>query len=385
MNYLFTLGLALGCSLSLMAQETVKPHKDSNIQLTKLVDLESTDVKDQNRSGTCWSFSSLSFLESELIRMGKGRHDLAEMFVVHQVYLLKAEKFVRMHGKNNFGPGGAFHDPLYILKHIGLVPQSAFPGLKYGEEEIFHGELDAVLEAYVKAVVSNPNRRLSTSWLKGLEGILDAYLGQAPEQFSYQGKSYTPRSFADDMGLKAENYVDLTSFTHHPFYASFPIEIPDNWSWEPAWNLPIDELMQVLDYALENGFTVAWGADVSDKGFMHRDGIAVLPAGDWEDKDAEARKEAAKEPLAQQKVSQAMRQEAFDRYETTDDHGMQITGKYKDQNGTIYYKVKNSWGDDSNDCGGYFYATAAYLRLRTINFLVHRDAVPAAILSKLKL
>ena len=385
MNYLFTLGLALGCSFSLMAQETVKPHKDSNIQLTKLVDLESTDVKDQNRSGTCWSFSSLSFLESELIRMGKGRHDLAEMFVVHQVYLLKAQKFVRMHGKNNFGPGGAFHDPLYILKHIGLVPQAAFPGLKYGEEEIFHGELDAVLEAYVKAVVSNPNRRLSTAWLNGLEGILNAYLGEAPEQFSYQGKSYTPRSFADDMGLKAEQYVDLTSFTHHPFYASFPIEIPDNWSWESAWNLPIDELMQVLDHALENGFTVAWGADVSDKGFMHRDGIAVLPEGDWATKDADARKEAAKEPLPQQKVSQAMRQEAFDRYETTDDHGMQITGKYKDQNGTVYYKVKNSWGDDSNDCGGYFYATAAYLRLRTINFLVHRDAVPAAILSKLNL
>lgn len=385
MNYLFTLGLALGCSWSLLAQETVKPHKDSNIQLTKQVDLESTEVKNQHRSGTCWSFSSLSFLESELIRMGKGQHDLAEMFVVHQVYLLKAAKFVRMHGTNNFGPGGAFHDPLYILKHIGLVPQSAFPGINYGEKEIFHGELDAVLEAYVKAVVSNPNRRLSTAWLKGLEGILDAYLGEAPNAFSYQGKSYTARSFADEMGLKAENYVDLTSFTHHPFYSSFAIEIPDNWSWEPAWNLPIDELMQVLDHALENGFTVAWGADVSDKGFMHREGIAVLPDGDWADQDADARKAAAKEPLAQQKVSQTMRQEAFDRYETTDDHGMQITGKYTDQNGTTYYKVKNSWGDDSNDCGGYFYATAAYLRLRTINFLVHRDAVPAAILSKLKM
>ena len=385
MNYFYTLGLALVFSLPLVAQETVKPHKDSNIQLTKLVDLESTDVKNQHRSGTCWSFSSLSFLESELIRMGKGRHDLAEMFVVHQVYMLKAEKFVRMHGKNNFGPGGAFHDPLYILKHIGLVPETAHPGLNYGEKEIFHGELDAVLEAYVKAVVSNPNRRLSTAWLKGLEGILDAYLGQAPESFSYQGKSYTPRSFADDMGLKAENYVDLTSFTHHPFYTSFPVEIPDNWSWEPAWNLPLDELMQVLDNALDKGFTVAWGADVSDKGFMHREGIAVLPDGDWADKDADARKAAAKEPMPQQNVRQAMRQEAFDRYETTDDHGMQITGKYKDQNGTIYYKVKNSWGDDSNDCGGYFYATAAYLRLRTINFLVHRDAVPAAILSKLKM
>lgn len=355
--------------------QAVKPSEKATFSLSAEVDLEASPVQNQHQSSTCWSFSSLAFFESELLRMKRPNVNLSEMFVVRHVYQAKAEKFVRLHGNANFGPGGAFHDPLFVLRTFGLMPESAYPGNAYGEETVKHNELDAVTRSLVDAVVKNPNQRLSTAWKTAFSGVLDAYLGPLPGSFELQGKSYTPKSYASSLGLNANDYADLTSFNHHPFYQSFPIEIPDNWSWEPAYNLPLDDLMACLNNALKNGYSVAWGADVSDPGFNHKMGLAIKPEGGFSGRSREEKEALFLSPQPQQTIGQEARQEAFDRHEVTDDHGMLITGMFRDPAGTVYYKVKNSWGDKSNDCGGYFYASEAFVRLHTINFLMHKDAL----------
>jgi len=354
-----------------------------------------TSVKNQASSGTCWSFSGLGFFEAELLRMGKPAVDLSEMFVVHHSYTDKADKYVRMNGNINFAGGGSFYDVLYVLKNYGIVPESTMTGLNYGEEKHKHGELDALTGAYVKVIVTNPNKKISTAWKTGFEGILDAYLGECPTEVTVDGKKQTPLVYAQSLGLNPDDYVSLTSFTHHPFYSKFAIEIPDNWRWAESYNLPLDEFKSVFDNAIDKGYTIAWGSDVSEKGFT-RKGIAVnpetkvdnMPGTDqakWlniSDKDREAKIYKKEGPQAEVKVTQAIRQAGFDDYETTDDHGMVIYGNAKDQNGANYYMVKNSWGTD-NKYQGTWYASESFVMDKTINILVHKDAIPKELLKKL--
>jgi aminopeptidase C len=362
---------------------------------TAVKEIPITSVKNQNRSSTCWSFSGLGFLEAELLRQGKGEYDLSEMFVVHHTMIDRAERYVRLHGDNSFSPGGSFWDVLYCMKHYGLAPQDAMPGILYGDTLPVHTELDAVAGAYVNAIAKSKLRKLSPVWKNGLVAIYDTYLGACPERFTVKGKEYGPETFVRSLGLRAEDYVSLTSFTHHPFYTTFALEIQDNWRNGLSWNLPLDELMAVIDNAVDKGYTVAWGSDVSETGFT-RNGIAVLPDPDrpdltgsdmarWTGLTAEAKhREATSKPGPEKEVTQALRQAGYDNWETTDDHGMLIYGMATDQTGKAYYMVKNSWGTDSK-YKGTWYASKAFTAYKTINIVVHRDAVPAAIAKKLNL
>jgi aminopeptidase C len=354
-----------------------------------------SSVKNQASSGTCWCFSTIGFFESELLRMGKPELDLSEMFIVHKTYSDKADKYVRMNGTINFGEGGSFYDVVYALKNYGIVPEKEMTGLNYGEEKHKHGELDALAKAYVKVIVSNPNKKLSSAWKTGFDGILDAYLGKCPTEFTVNGKKYTPLTYEQSLGLNMDDYISLTSFTHHPFYKPFAIEIPDNWRWSESYNLPLDEFMQIFDYAINKGYCIAWASDVSEKGFT-RNGIGTLPEvklsnlpgtdqAKWlniSQKDIEDKIYKAKGPQPEVKVTPESRQLGFDNYQTTDDHGMEIFGIAKDQNGTKYYLVKNSWGTD-NKYKGIWYVSEEFVKGKTIDILVHKDAVPKEILKKL--
>ncbi|HLP06361.1 MAG TPA: C1 family peptidase [Paludibacter sp.] len=355
-----------------------------------------TPVKDQASSGTCWSFSGLGFFEAELLRLGKPEVDLSEMFVIHHSYSDKADKYVRMNGTCNFAGGGSFYDVLYVLQNYGIVPELVMNGLNYGEGKHNHGELDGLTDAYVKTLVKNPNKKLSTAWKKGFDGILNAYLGTCPAEFTVGGKKFTPLAYEQSLGLNLDNYISITSFTHHPFYTKFAIEIPDNWRNSESCNIPLDELKAVIDNALEKGYTLAWAADVSDKGFT-RKGIAVnpevklsnLPGTDqarWlniPQKEMEEKIYKIEKPQPEIKVTQESRQAGFDNYSTTDDHGMVIFGTAKDQQGNRYYMVKNSWGTTSK-YKGIWYASESYVLDKTIDILVHKDAIPIEILNKMK-
>ncbi|MDD3321182.1 MAG: C1 family peptidase [Paludibacter sp.] len=368
-----------------------------SFQFTIVKQNKITPVKNQASSGTCWSFSGIGFYEAELLRMGKPEVDLSEMFVVHHSYSDKATQYVRMYGTANFGAGGSFYDVSYVMKNYGIVPDSIMTGLNYGEPKHKHGELDALAEAYVKVIVKNPNKKLSTAWKIGFDGILDAYLGKLPTEFMVNGKKYTPMSYEKSLGLNLDDYISLTSFTHHPFYTKFAIEIPDNWRNDESYNLPLNELMQVMDNAIDKGYCLAWASDVSEKGFS-RKGVAVnpetkkvnLPGTDqakWlniSQKEMEDSIYKKMKPQPEIKVTQELRQEGFDNYQTTDDHGMVIYGTAKDQNGTKYYLVKNSWGTDSK-YKGIWYASNSFVQHKTIDILVHKDAIPKEILKKLGL
>lgn len=402
MYFLLLTGAVL--SLNVKAQtKTITNKEGSEYEFTVLKDLEETDIQNQSRTGTCWSFSSLSFFESELIRTGKGKHNLSEMFVVRNAYLGKAENFLRYYGTFSFGPGGAFHDIPWVIRLYGIVPEEVYKGLGYGEESHNHDEMHAVLEASVKALKEKPqNKKLTKSWKKAIHGITDAYLGELPDtlenfKFTYQGKEYTPQSFAKSLGLNMDDYISLTSFTHHPYYERFVLEVQDNWALQSSYNLPIDELMEVMEESINTGYTFAWGADVSEKGFSPRDALAILPMDEstiqtkgsdskyFNDAGSEKVSNAFIQPVEQKIVTQEERQEAFDNQETMDDHGMHITGLIKDQKGTKYFVVKNSWGTTYNQCDGYFYASLPYVRYKTINILLHKDAVPKKIRKKLNI
>lgn len=382
-----TLGLL---SLNTVAQE---PKKEEGFVFSTVKENPITSIKNQNRSSTCWSFSSLAFLESELLRQGKGEYDLSEMFVVHHTMADRAERYVRLHGDNSFSPGGSFYDVVYCMNNYGLVPQEAMNGIMYGDTLPVHNELDAVAEAYVNAIAKGKLTKLTPVWMNGLNAIYDTYLGKCPEKFSYKGKEYTPHTFAKSLGLNADDYVSLTSYTHHPFYKKFAIEIQDNWRNAESWNLPIDEFMTVIENAVNNGYTVAWGSDVSEDGFT-RDGIAVVPQMNRTDLTgsdmarwtgltmADKRKELTSKPMPEMEITQEMRQKAFNNWETTDDHGMLIYGTAKDQNGKEYYMVKNSWGTN-NKYKGTWYASKAFVKYKTMNILVHKDALPKEIAKKL--
>lgn len=381
-------------SFSIFSQNTFE--KDEYIFKT-VYNLEALPVQNQNMTGTCWSFSALSFFESELIRMNKGKHKLSEMFIVHHAYQEKADKYVRMHGKINFAQGGAFHDIPFIIEKYGIVPKEVYNGLNYGTKTHLHSELEDVLSGMVKAIVKNPNGKLTPVWKDAIKAVLDTYLGEIPQKFKYEGESYTPQSFKKSLGLNMEDYISLTSFTHHKFYEECQLAIPDNWHWGSSYNVPLDDMMHALDEALANGFSVAWGADVSEKGFAFREALAIVPEDEntitqsgsdsenFSDAGAEKISNAFKTPVDEMTITQGIRQKAYDNYETQDDHGMHITGMVKDQNGTKYYIVKNSWGTQHSEYDGYFYASESYVRYKTINIYLHKDGIPKKIKDKLEL
>lgn len=372
MNKKSILIAVLAIASSTVAQE-IKNKKNGNYKFTVVKNLEATEVQNQAHSSTCWSFSSLSFIESELIRMGKPHLNLSEMFVVHHEYLEKADRYVRMHGRTSFSAGGAFHDVMYIIKKYGIVPQSVYSGLQFGRTEIDHSEMDSMMKDMLAGVVKQDE--ISPGWKKALEGTLDGYLGKLPESFDYNGKKYTPESFAASLGINYDNYIEITSFTHHPFYTKFILEVPDNWLWKDVYNVPLDEFIDILDNSLLNGYSVAWGADVHEKGFSFKDGVAIVPDIDWNTVKKEKIDSVINNPGRQMQITQAMRQEAFDSYQTEDDHGMHIVGIVKDQNGTKYYIVKNSWGASKNECGGYFYASEAYIRYKTTSIMINKESL----------
>lgn len=381
------------------AAEKEEAQQDTAFVFTDVKVNPTTSVKDQHMSGTCWSFSGLSFLEDELLKNGKGEYDLSEMFVVRQCYIDKAINFVRYYGKTNFGEGGGLLDIPYVYNKYGMVPESTYNGLQYGEEKHNHGELAAVLTAYLNEIVKNPNDKLSTAWLNGYIGILDAYLGKAPETFEYNGKTYTPKSFAQELGLDMNDYLPVTSFSHHDFYKPFVLEVPDNWDHGLYYNVPMEEMQQIVDNAIEKGYTVLWAADVSEKGFKWYDGVALMPKVDrnkakegtelsrWvklKDSEKEDEMYDFKGPVEEIEVTQESRQLGFDNYETTDDHGMVIVGTAVDQKGNKYYKVKNSW-DSEQVYDGYFYISMPYFLAKTMSIMVNKDAVPSEILGKLNM
>ena len=395
-----SLGLALGSMLSVSASskaEPVNPDR-TGFKFTDEIVIKTTPVKDQNKTGTCWSFSTVSFFENEILKATGKEVDLSEMFIVHHCYLDKAIKYVRMDGTINFAEGGNTHDVPYVFKNYGALPEEVYSGLNYGEDKHNHKELITVMRNYMDGVKSIPNKKLSTAWFKGLEGILDAYLGVMPEKFTFEGKEYTPRSYWDSFGINVDNYLKFSSFTHHPFYEKFALEVADNWLWGMCYNVKMNELKEITDYALSKGYSVAWAADVSEGGFQWYNGFAILPKertqADMEgtelarwvklsDKDREAEKFEFKGPVPEIEVTQEMRQEMFDSHETSDDHGMVIVGTAHDQEGNRYYKVKNSW-DTNQVYDGYFYVSEAYFLAKTIDIMVNKDAVPKSVISKLK-
>ena len=380
--------------IPVMAQtENKDEEKKEGFIFTTVKENPITSIKNQNRSSTCWSFSSMAFLESELLRMGKGEYDLSEMFLVHHTMIDRAVNYVRYHGSSSFSPGGSFYDAIYCVKNYGLVPQAAMPGIMYGDTLPNHNELDAVASAYVNAIAKSHSKKLSPVWKDGLIRIYDTYLGEYPESFTYNGKEYTPKSFAQELGLNPDDYVSLTSYTHHPFYEKINIEIEDNWRNGLSYNLPLDEFMEVMNNAIDKGFTFAWGSDVSEQGFT-RNGIAVMPDAEkaqelsgsdmarWVGGNAPTAQDLTSKPLPEITVTQEMRQEAFNNWETTDDHGMLAYGKAVDQNGKEYFLIKNSWGT-KNKYKGTWYASKAFVAYKTMNIVVHKDALPKAIAKKL--
>ena len=387
---------AMFLCIALIVSASAQEKKGYQFTDGKLV--KTTSVKNQFRSGTCWCYSALSFIENEIMRAGGEEMDLSEMWIVRNIYFEKAVKYVRLHGHLNMAVGGAFHDVTKGIEKYGIVPQEIYEGLNYGTDKPVFGEIDAILKAYVEAVVKNKNRKLTTAWKDGLNAILDTYFGKMPEKFTWKGKESTPHSFAESLPVKMSDFVFVTSYTHHPFYEQYIVEVPDNWMWEKAYNVPLGELMQIVDNALANNYSLGWAADVSEKGFHRTKAIGIIPEDNIESMSGteaerwgrlsvqERQKElySFDKPVKEKKITQEMRQEAFDNYENTDDHGMVIIGTATDQEGNPFYKVKNSW-DVRPPYDGYYYFSRPYVEYKTMEIMVNKNAIPKAIRKKMGL
>jgi bleomycin hydrolase len=366
--------------------------KGSNYRFSDEKRVAGTGVKNQGTTGTCWSFSMQSFFESEIMRSKKSPFekniDLAEMWTARNAYFEKAVKYVRMQGKTNFGEGGEPHDVLSMSKKYGAVPQQVYNALGKNEKNYNHSEVSAVLKAYCDALVKQleSNKPLSKNWQAGIEGILDAYFGAKPTTFEVDGKKYTPMTYAADLGINFDDYVEITSFTHHPYYKQFVIEIPDNWSGDMMYNVPLSDLEAIVDNAVANNYGVEWASDVSEKYFSFKNGLAVLPEKNWAEMSQGERDSVFTTPVKQMtNISAEYRQEAFDNQTTQDDHGMHIVGAAKDQTGMKYYVVKNSWGTEGNELGGYFYCSKPYFLYKTTGIMVNKNAIPKDIAKKMGL
>lgn len=395
---ILTLAACTAASAALAQTESADSVK-KGFEFTDVKVIPTTSVKDQNKSGTCWSFSGTSFLEDEVRRLGGDSLDLSEMYTVRYCYDDKADRYIRLYGECNFSQGGGLLDVGYVLKKYGMVPEDAYPGLNYGEEKHDHYEMATVMESMLKAVVKKPSKKISTAWRRALNGVLDAYMGEVPTEFTYKGKKYTPKTFAESLPVNPDDYVALTSFTHHPFYETFMLEVPDNWLYGQYMNVPLDELKAIADYAVENGFPINWAADVSEGGFKWNKGVALMPKGKTQgdmngtelarwvklsDRERANDKYNFDGPVEEEVITQESRQKGFDSQETTDDHGMEIVGYATDQNGKRYYKVKNSW-DTNQVYDGFLYVSEPYFQAKTVSMLVHKDAIPKHIAKKIGL
>ena len=387
-SMLFVLTLIWGLGLAARADQPEpekSEQKDPGFVFTPEITVRCTSIKNQAKTNTCWSFASASFVESELLRMGKGEHDLSEMFVVRYTYPLKAQRFVRLHGSTTLAGGSLAADALRIYREYGAAPEFVYDGKYAGQSRHNHAEMDEVIHAMLKAVVANRGASLNPAWPAALEGVLDAYLGQVPASFNYEGKTFSPREFADWLGFQPDDYVEFTSYLHHPFYQQVNLEVPDNWAGNRYWNVPLDQLMEIMMGALQQGYTVAWDGDVSEKSFKHKLGVAILPQRDWDDRTSDEQDKICQQPEPEMEVTQQLRQQQFDNYLSTDDHLMHLTGTARDQNGTLYFVVKNSWGTLDSEYGGFVHLSDAYVRAKTISIMVHRDVVPRHLAARLGL
>ena len=370
----------LKLTLLLLLAGTVLFGQETGYVFTMKKELACTPVKNQSSSSTCWCFSGISMIESELLRMGKKSYDLSEMFIVRHTYEKKVQMYARMHGSANLAGGGEYGDVLSGMREVGLVPDAAYPGLNYGETKHNHNEMDNSIKAFMDAVIKGP--KLTTAWLPAVNGILDAYLGKVPETFVYEGKTYTPASFMKELGINPDDYVVLTSFSHHPFYKPCILEIPDNWAGGAFYNVPLDDMMQIIDNSVANGYSVAWASDMSDRGFSMKQGVAIIPEKNWNEMSEEELSKIFTGPHPEKVITQELRQKEFDNYTTTDDHGMHIVGTATDQSGNTFYKVKNSWGI-TGKYDGFIFVSRPYIMLRTTNIMVNKNAIPAAIAKKM--
>ena len=404
MKKILTITLALFVAVSSVGAAKKKAPEKKNANkpvFTTIKEIPITSVKDQNRSGTCWDYSTLSYFEAEILKATGKKYDLCESFVANKTYMERAIQVVRFHGDCQFAQGGSAEDVLATMKNHGIVPEGTmpFPGSLYGDSLNNFNEFFGVLEPYVAAVSKSSAKKISNAWKSGLQGILDAYLGKCPETFTYEGKQYTPKSFMASLGIDLNDYVSITSYTHHPFYTTFAVEVQDNWRFPLSYNVPMDEMMQIIDNAIELGYTIAWGGDVSEDGFT-RKGLAYAIDAKKTEKEVKGSDMARWLKLTTEKKrnvidslgctvpeivpTQKMRQERFDNWELTDDHGMHIYGVAKDQNGKEYYMVKNSWGE-TGDYKGTWYMTKAFIAANTMDFLINKKAIPANIRKKLGL
>lgn len=384
--------LILSCMLAFSASAAF----GQGYQFTEVVTVPATPVKNQAATGTCWCFATTSFMESELLRMGKGTYDLSEMFIVRQKYINQLQDNYLRRGEGNIGQGSLSHTFMNAYRQVGIVPEEVYTGINYGSERHNHSEMIRYMHAIADVAVKTKTR--SPEYYKLVDNLLDTYLGKLPEKFTYKGKEYTPKSFAESLGLNMDDYIELTSFTHHPYYVKFDVEVPDNWEHSLMYNLPLDEMIETVDYALNNGYSVCWDGDVSEKGFSFTNGVAINPevkkVEDLSNTDrARFEKLGEKErfeevfkfdrPYPEVNVTPEIRQAGFESFVTTDDHLMHVTGITKDQNGTKYYITKNSWGTDRNKFGGYLNMSESFVRAKTIYVMVHKDAIPKAIKAKL--
>lgn len=384
--------LFITCALTLSALSALA----QGYQFTEVAKVPATPVKNQASTGTCWCFATTSFMESELLRTGKGTYDLSEMFIVRQKYMNQLQDNYVRHGEGNIGQGSLSHTFKHAFDQVGIVPEEVYTGINYASDRHNHGEMVRYMQAIAETAVKMKKR--SPQYDQLIQNLFDTYLGKLPEKFTYQGKEYTPKSFAASLGLHMDDYVELTSFTHHPYYTMFDVEVHDNWEHEKMYNLPLDELMETMDYALKNGYSVCWDGDVSEKGFSFKNGVAINPEvkkvddyattdrARFEKMDEKGRLEEVykfEHPYPEVKVTPEIRQEGFEAFVTTDDHLMHLTGMANDQNGTKYYVTKNSWGTERNAFGGYLNMSESYVRAKTIYIMLHKDAIPQAIKAKL--